>query len=203
MRDLNFFEAYIEKREFKLDRKLIYGTLAILALVLFVALSLLNQYNIKQEEATVAKLRAIAEDESTLRKVEEIKEREEEVAEFRDSVEKIILLDENLQETDIISARLLGEITSKMPESMVMSSMSLGMTNIQIVGLTDDKWSVADFARGLESIEELGEIFVSNISNEEDYYTYNIDILVREIISEEDVIVDDEVIEEVDEEDQD
>lgn len=203
MRDLNFFEPYIDKKEFKLDRKLIYSTLAVLIVIVFGFISILNHFNIKQEEATIAKLRLVAEDEQTLEKVAEIKEQEEEIGEFRDSVEKIVLLDESLQETDIISGKLLGEITSKMPNTVAMSSISLGMSDIQIVGVADDKWSIAEFGRGLEGIEDLGEVFVSNISNQQGYFGFNISILIDEIIKEEDVIVDDELIEEVDEEDQD
>lgn len=196
MRDLNFFEPYIEKKEFKLDRKLIYTTLAILVVAVFAMITLLNYFEIKQEEATIAKLREVAEDEETLRKVAEIKDQEEEIGEFRDSVEKIVLLDESLQETDIISGRLLGEITSKMPNEITMSSMSLGMSDVQIVGVADDKWSVAEFAKGLEEIEELGDVFVSNISNEQGYFSFSLNIMIDEIIKEEEVIEDEEIIDE-------
>lgn len=194
MKDLNFFEPYIEKREFKLDRKLIYTSLGLLVVLIFFVYSIFNYILIKQDEKTVASLKEIVEDADTLEKVAEIKVKEEEVAEFRDSVQKIVLLDESLQETDIISGKLLNDITGQMPSNLVITSISMGIADIQIVGVSDDKWSIAEFGKGLEDIEDLGDVFVSNISSEMDHYGFNINIMI------EDVIIDEELIEETDEE---
>lgn len=190
MRDLNFFEPYIEKKQFKLDRKLIYSSLGILVVLVFFAYSTLNYINIKQDEKLVESLREIAENEKTLKKVEEIKAKEVEVQDFKESVEKIILLDKNLEKTDIISERLLDDITGKMPSELFITSITMGTSDIQMVGLAEDKWSIAEFEKGLEGIDTLGDVFVSNISNQQNHYSFNINIMI------EDVMVDGEISEE-------
>ena len=182
MRDLNFFEPYIEKKQFKIDRKLVYSSLGILVVLVFLMYSIFNYITIKQEEKIVASLKDIAENEKTLEKVAEIKEKEVEVAEFRESVEKIILLDENLEKTDIISQKLIDDITRKMPSELFITSITMGTSDIQIVGVAEDKWSVAEFEKGLESVDGIGSVFVSNISNQDGHYGFNINIMIEDVI---------------------
>lgn len=194
MRDLNFFEAYIEKREFKLDRKLIYSSLGLLIVLLFFMYSIFNYINIKQEEKIVASLKEIAENEKTLEKVEEIKDKEIEVAEFKKSVGKIILLDESLEETDIISKGLLDDINKNMPSGVFITSITMNTSEIHIVGIAEDKWGIAEFGKGLEDIDYLGDVFVSNISNQEDHYSFNINIMAGDVMI--DAEIDEDIIEE-------
>lgn len=182
MRDINFFEDYVDKNQFKIDKKLIFSSLLLLLVLAFFMFSIFNYISIKQDEKVVASLKEIAEDEKTLEKVAEIKEREIEVSEFRESVEKIILLDENLEKTDIISKKLIDDITRKMPDELFITSISMGTSDIQIVGVAEDKWSVAEFEKGLESIDDFDDTFVSNITKEEEYYSFNINILIEDVM---------------------
>lgn len=182
MRDLNFFEPYIDKKDFKFDRKLVYSSIGIFIVLLFFMYSIFNYLIIRQEEKNVASLQSVAEDPQTLEKVEEIKLKEREVGEFRESVEKIILLDKSLDDVDIINKNLLDQINRKMPKGLFISSMTMGIYDVEIVGVSDDKWSIAEFGRGLEEIYDLGDVFVSNISNEDGHYSFNINIIVKDVI---------------------
>lgn len=125
MRDLNFFEPYIDKKDFKFDRKLVYSSIGIFIVLLFFMYSIFNYLIIRQEEKNVASLQSVAEDPQTLEKVEEIKLKEREVGEFRESVEKIILLDKSLDDVDIINKNLLDQINRKMPKGLFISSMTM------------------------------------------------------------------------------
>lgn len=189
MKDLNFFEPYIEKREFKVDRKLVYASLGILIVIIFFVYSVFNYILIRQEEKTIASLKEIGDNEQTLQKIEEIKEKQAEVEEFRESVDKIVMLDESLQKTDKIASNLLEDITRKMPNEVFITSISISASDIQIVGIAEDNWSIAEFGRGLEDID-LGDVFISNISNQDNHYNFNINIMT------EDVIGDGEIVEE-------
>lgn len=181
MRDLNFFEDYVEKRDLKVDRKLIYFTLASFVILAFITYTVFNYLIIRQETKTVESLRAIAENPKTLAKVEEIKEKEIEVNDFRDSVGKIRRLNEIIESKDIISETLLDKIVLKMPEDLFLTSIGIRSSDIQLVGMSKDKWSIADFEKGLETLDNVEDIFISNITLQEDYYNFNINITLEDV----------------------
>ena len=195
MRDLNFFEPYIEKSDFKFDKKIILFAAAMFAILSFVSYSLYNSIIIRQEIRMVENLKSTAENPRTLNKVEEIEEKEIEVSEFREAVVKIRFLDETIAEKDIIDQALLDKITSRMPADLFLTSLSIYNREIQIVGISKEKLSIAELEKGLEDIEDAEEIFISNISLEEDFYNFTININLRDVDGDGEEITE-EVIEE-------
>lgn len=181
MKDLNFFEPYIEKSEFKIDKKLIVAGVLIFAFLSLSTYTIYNSMIIKQEARIVQSLKDTAENATTLKKVEEIREKENEVTEFRESVEKIRYLDQIIAEEDIIDEDLLGTINSRIPEDLFLTSLSIYNHEIQIVGISKDKWSIAELEKGLEDIENLEEIFISNISLQDDFYNFTINITLKDV----------------------
>ena len=195
MRDLNFFEHYIDKRDLKFDRKLIYSSIGIFIVLIFFMYSIFNHVVIRQEEKVVSSLKSVVENEKTIKRVEDIKLKEKELLEFRDSVEKIMILNANLDEIDIINKDLIDEINRKMPKEMYMSSMTIGADELKIIGVSDDKWSIAEFGKGLEDVYDLGDVFISNISSKDGNYIFNIDIISKDVIidAESDEIPEEEI----------
>lgn len=181
MKDLNFFEQYIEKREVKIDKKLIYFTLSSFVILSLITYIIYNTMLIKQGTQMVENLRSTSENAKTLGKVESIKVKQAEVAEFKESVDKIKQLDKTLEGRDVIDEKLLDMITSKIPEYLFLTSLSINGRDIQLVGIASDKWSIAELQRGLEDLLDVEESFVSNISLEEDHYNFNINITLKDV----------------------
>lgn len=182
MRDINFFEQYIEKREVKIDKKLIYFTLSSFLILSLITYIIYNAMLIKQDSIMVENLRSTAENIKTVEKAESIKAKQIEVAEFKESVDKIKQLNKTLEGRDVIDEKLLDMITSKIPEDLFLTSMSINGRDIQIVGIADDKWSIAELQKGLEDLLDVEESFVSNISLQEDHYNFNINITLKDVI---------------------
>lgn len=179
MRDLNFFEPYVEKKEFKIDRKLVYFTLSSLVVLLLAVYFVFNAIIIKQETKIVESLRSTAEDPRTLEKVNEIKDKEIEVNDFRNSVDKITQLDKTIENRDIVDESLLNDITSKIPDDLSLTSLSIHNREVNIVGISRDKWSIAEFEKGLENLDIHEDIFISNISLQETYYNFSVNMVLR------------------------
>ena len=196
MRDLNFFEPYIEKKEGKMDKKVIAIALAMLALLSFVTFTVYNSIIIRQQDSMVQSLKTTAENPRSVEKVEEISQKEIEVAEFREAVEKIRYLDETLAKRDIIDEALLDKITSRMPENLFLTSLSIYNREIQIVGIARDKLSIAELERGLKDIKDAEEIFISNISLEEDFYNFTINISLKDVDGNGEEVTEEELDEE-------
>ena len=181
MRDLNFFEPYIDKREFKITLPRILFGLIVLYLIYTIVFGIFNQNQIRLLEGDVNDLRSIAENPKTVEKVAQIKELEAEVMTFEEEVNKIKEMDRVVEASSIIDEDYLYLITSKMPEDLFFTSLSVNNREIQIVGISKDKWAVAEFSKGLGDIDNVEEIFVSNISGQEDYYSFSMMIILKEV----------------------
>lgn len=176
MKDLNFFESYIEKKKLKIDKRIVSFGILTFTLLSLLAYIIYSSIMIKEQDRIVESLRITAKNPGTLKKVMEIQEKEIEVNEFRESVERIRYLDEVIGKKDIIDGKLLEIITSKMPEDLFLTSLSIYNGEIQIVGIAKDKLSIAELEKGLEDLENLDQIFISSISFKEDFYNFTINI---------------------------
>lgn len=181
MRDLNFFENYIEKDQFKIDKKIVCFALSIFLVLFFCTYSLYNHILIKQEISVVNNLKSVAENPELLSKIDKIQERKIEVSKFKDSVGRIRELDQIMESKDIINELLLDSIISIMPEDLFLTSIGINNDDIQLVGIAGGKRSIAEFEKGLEMLENVEEIFVSNISLQEDYYNFNVSIIMGDV----------------------
>src|SRR5699024_3770690 len=130
------------------------------------------------ETSVVNNLKSVAENPELLSKIDKIQERKIEVSKFKDSVVKIRKLDQIIESKDIINELLLDSIISIMPEDLFLTSIGINNDDIQLVGIAGGKRSIAEFEKGLEMLENVEEIFVSNISLQEDYYNFNVSIIM-------------------------
>lgn len=201
MKDLNFFENYIEKSELNIDKRLILYFLAMTLAVILLFYTLFNQIKIRQLSRDVKKLQVILEDERINNKMKEIEEKQIEVKEFNESLEMVRILDKGIEEDSVIDSYFLDNITSKMPEDVFFTSISMYTDSIQIVGNSKDKWAIAQLGKNLETIEDFHEIFISNISSEEGYYNFVLNISLKDVnIDEEESIEEETEGEETDKE---
>lgn len=182
MRDLNFFEPYIEKREFKLNKMFFVYLVIGIGLLYLLGSGAYNQLKIVALNSEVNELQAIAENPNTVNKVSEVMAMEQEVNTFREEVVKIKTVDEKIKNDEIIDDDLLISITSKLPEGLFLTSITVQNREIQLLGVSQDRWTVAEFAKGLEALENVDTIYISNISQVEHYYNYNINISLKDVM---------------------
>lgn len=184
MRDLNFFEPYIEKKEFKANKQWILFTLLGMMLILLLFKGIWNQMKLYRLSSEVHQLKTIAEDPATLERVNGIKEQEAEINQFKDEVDHIKLLDALIEGENIIDGDLLYLISSRLPKDAFLTSLNIFSDEMNLRGIAQDTWSVAEFSKGLEYIEEVDEIFISDISQESDFYHFNINIILKGGVSD-------------------
>ncbi|MCF6465635.1 PilN domain-containing protein [Clostridium sp. Cult2] len=181
MKDLNFFESYIEKSEFRIDKQWIYYSVAILLIFFIIFYSLFNQIKIRKMSKDISKLKSILEDSRINKRVEEIELKEKELNQYKESLDRIKLVDESVEDNSIIDDYLLDTITSRMPEDVFFTSISIYTDHMELVGISGDKWSVANLGKSLESVEEFKEIFISSISKEDKYYNFILNINLKDV----------------------
>lgn len=183
MSDLNFFEPYIEKREFKFNRMVLLYTLFALCIAGIAAKGVYNQFHIFMLQGQVDGKREVAEDPKTVKKYNEIKELENEMSVFKEEVDKIVKLDKNIAKNDIVSEDLVSEIKSKMPADLFMTNFSVSGREMQISGVAKDSYSIAEFSKSLKLIKDIESVFVSNINNnkEEGNYSFVLNTTFKEV----------------------
>ncbi|MGM0395600.1 MAG: PilN domain-containing protein [Bacillota bacterium] len=182
MRDLNFFDPFIEKKQFAFNKMIL---LYILLFAIILGLGIvagINQMKINALQKEVASLRQVAEDPKTVKRVAEIQAFADETDQFREEVERIRALDQNIQARDIIGENLLDDINVKLPEGVFLGNLSLSGNEIRISGFAEDRYSIAEFAKGLENLSVSDQAFVSNISAVENYYRFNLDLSLKEVL---------------------
>ena len=150
MKDLNFFEPYIEKKEINIDKRLVFSLLGLLLTICILSYTILNQIRIRRIERDVGKLKATVEDERINKRVKGIENKKKEVAEFKQSLDKIKLIDDLVKEESFIDVYLLESITSSMPEDVFFTSISIYDDSIQIVGVSKNKYSIAELGKSLK-----------------------------------------------------
>lgn len=181
MRDLNFFEPYIDKKSTKISFLTVLYSLIGLSLLIVVILGVYNQLKISNLNKDVNYREAIVNDPQTVKKVEEIKKFDEEVAQFKSEVEKIVALDKNIVENENITPDLFKEISKKLPEGVFISSLQASNANLSISGFSMDRYSIAEFQKGLETIDIITSTFVPSITKVDSYYRFDISAGIKEV----------------------
>ena len=191
MRDLNFFESYVEKKQFKFDKIIILYFLLILCVIGTFANGIYNQNRISTLEDQIEDRLEVTENLKIVDKVNVIKELEKELTTFKEEVDKIIELDKKIEENNIIGEELLYDIKSRMPDGLFLTSFTAKGRNVQIAGVATDAYSIAEFSKGIELIENIESIFVSNINNVDNYQKFVLNLTFQDVNIDEDQAAED------------
>lgn len=179
MKDLNFFDNYIENRELKISKKItLFIFLAIFFLTLLVY-GIGNQVKIIKLSSQVNSLKILASNPDRLKLVSDVNKQEDEVNQFKIEVEQITDLNLAIENGNIINEDLLKMITHSKPESIFLNIINILQNEIYIGGVSKDKWSIAEFGKGIEYIDNVNKVFISNISKNEDHYNFDLNITFR------------------------
>lgn len=182
MRDLNFFEPSIDKKQFKLNKLVLLYALLFIVIMGLSIFAGMNQIQINALEKEVNSLSEVANNPETVKRVSEIQAFADETAQFRQEVENIRILDENIQARDVIGEDILEQINVKLPEGVFLTNLSISGRTISISGFGEDRYSIAEFSKGLEELPSTSSVFVSNISAVESYYSFNLDLQLEEVL---------------------
>lgn len=176
MKDINFFLPFVEKRKVKFNNTFFLSILFLLFALSVIGYGTINHLKINKLQAQTAELRLSAKDPKIVAKVEEIRAEEEELNRLTLEVEEIQNLKVSVEEKDIIGADYINNIIMKRPIDLFLTNLYITQESVSITGITNNRLSVAEFAKGLKEIESLGDIFVSSISREESKTDYNFNL---------------------------
>lgn len=180
MKDLNFFESYNKKREKTFNKDIILY--AAIGLLFFSILSyaIINYIEIRKLRADVLMLEKEVEYKNRDKRIKEILDKEKDINELKLKIDNLKNLDCYITKNDIISEMLLYEITKRVPETVFLYSMVVNTNAIKIEAKSKNKNSIAQFEHNLNEVEDFQEVFIPQIINYEDYYSFTIEIKLKE-----------------------
>lgn len=180
MKDINFFSSYVDKNKVKFDNTFFLAILFLAFSISLLGYSVVNQFRINKLEDKVVEFKQVVENPKTLKKLEDIKKDEEELAELNKEVSEIRVLKNLVLEKDVISSAYIESIISKKPSDLFFTSFNIASESVIITGISDSRLSVAKLAKGLETIEVFTDVFISNITKDEKNYKFEIEISLLE-----------------------
>lgn len=180
MKDLNFFSSYSRKKDKRINKDyLIYGIILLFSFSM-IFYGTINYFKIRKLNIELFDLEKKVEEVESNKKIKEILNRENGVGELKANIAGLKTLDEYVDRIDIINEDLLFEVENSIPSNVFLKTMVLNYDLIRIEGKSQDKESIAQFQHNLENLDAFDEVFVPQISYNENHYSFSMDIKFKE-----------------------
>ena len=181
MKDLNFFESYIVKKRLSVKREYVYYLIILTFGIIMLIYAILNQMKIINLRKEIDKMKEITEDSSIINKVDEINIKRKELNTLKEYIDEIRLQYSYIDENSKIDNTLLEMLASSIPEGLFLTSVSVYSGEINVVGRAKDELLIAQLSNNLKLYKPFKEVFISSISKENQYYSFNMDISLKEV----------------------
>jgi len=178
MNDMNFFSSYNSKRVKKdIEKPVIFiKGLAVLVLIGIIAYGAFNYFSIRKLGKEIIALNTELEAVRKEPRLEGIIAMEKEAALLKEDLSGLYALDKYIDSRDTINELLLEAIRVNTPPELFLDAMLMNQQSIKIEGKSKDKESIAQFEHNLREAEGLEKVFVSQVTNENGYYSFYMDI---------------------------
>mgnify|MGYP000891568960 FL=1 len=178
MNDMNFFSSYNSKRVKKdIEKPVIFiKGLAVLVLIGIIAYGAFNYFSIRKLGKEIIALNTELEAVRKEPRLEGIIAMEKEAALLKEDLSGLYALDKYIDSRDTINELLLEAIRVNTPPELFLDAMLMNQQSIKIEGKSKDKESIAQFEHNLREAEGLEKVFVSQVTDENGYYSFYMDI---------------------------
>lgn len=178
MNDMNFFSSYNSKRVKKdIEKPVIFiKGLAVLVLIGIIAYGAFNYFSIRKLGKEIIALNTELEAVRKEPRLEGIIAMEKEAALLKEDLSGLYALDKYIDSRDTINELLLEAIRVNTPAELFLDAMLMNQQSIKIEGKSKDKESIAQFEHNLREAEGLEKVFVSQVTDENGYYSFYMDI---------------------------
>lgn len=190
MKDFNFFEPYLDKREISGPNVLIFYAVALVVVLGLIIYPLINVFKINSLKKSVTAMKTSLESSTIYERLDIVEQKKEKVSEME---EKSLLLndaDKIIESRDVVNDLLLNRITEKIPKEVFLKSLNLSADLIQMQGMATDNLAVACLETNLKSDKGFKDIYISNISLRDGLYDFSISFALEDT-EESDVEQDD------------
>lgn len=183
MRDFNFFEVYNGKKMNDQQAKLAT------ALTFFVAFlfvfPFVNLFIIHRAEQKVASVSALATASSTNEQKMDIEMKKAKIEELKAKYVQIKQAASEIKIRDNINDFLIYTIRDAMPDDLYFQSIVCEGPKVQIQGVAQNPLAIANFQFNLNNTPYFDVIYIPNITEEIEGYTFEMNFSIKDVIEDE------------------
>ncbi len=196
MRDFNFFEPYLDKKDVSSWNNLILyiiGAVLVLGLIIF---PVVNGIKINSLKKNITVMKNNLESSDTYERINIVEQKEEKLAELEQKLSLLESVDRVIESRDLVNDVLLERVTNKVPKDVYFKSLSLSQGQIQIQGGANHNLAIAHLENNLKSDDTFKDIYIPSISLSEGIYNFSINFALNDDFIE-DSIEEDETEEDI------
>lgn len=181
MKDFNFFEPFVEPKKVSGgdDKKILITVAAVVAALAVIAVPAYQQINMLLMKRSIAQYESLLSEESSKRKVAEIEQKETLLSSLKTQSGKVEKINGELNKQDQIGGHIVSAISESLAEDVFINRMSIEKSAISLDGVAKEKEGVASFQNNLRRVPYFEDIFVPNISAENDYNNFTLDMILK------------------------
>ncbi len=188
MKDFNFFSFYVEGGKNK-RIPLLYGALTV-TLVGLVVISVfgLNYIKIRSLNKEIASMEQVINSSENRIKLKEIEEEDKKISIMKEYYTKVEPIDSEITTKDVLSSKLISEVSSCIPKDVYFKSISMDPSGIQIQGDGRSRIAIAEFQHKLKALETVKNVHIASIrkaSEEKQTYAFSLKCVLKDVESNE------------------
>jgi type IV pilus assembly protein PilN len=175
MKDFNFF-GYLLKKQKSRNNKIINITGAIsVTAIAMIAIFLVNLFSIKDLEKEIEKNEKLMNYESYDELVKEIKEKQDVLSIVEQYNNILVGIEGIINYGDNINEQLMIEINNTIPNQVTLEYISFDAESFYLDGVATSRQSIAEFQHNLKSTGLFESVHISNISTDEDDFSFDVE----------------------------
>ena len=180
MRDTNFFEPYIDKKEIDFKGKkmvlLVIASTLTVALILFPIVNKIRFYRMNKEITRID-----AEINSSQNKIRksQVEGKRQEIADLKEKDKTLELIADDFYKRDNVGDFLVLSITDAMTDGMFLKSIDITGDELMVSGIAKEKKDIARLERNFRRVVYFQDVFIPSITLNENYYEFGVNIKIN------------------------
>ena len=179
MKDFNFFEPYLDKKEISNYNILILYAVISITILGLITYPLINVFRITFLKKNIATMKTSLESSDLYKQLNIVEQRKEEITKMEEQLSLIKDIDKVIESRNVINDLLLNKITNKVPKDVFFESLNLSSNQIQIQGSATNNLAIAQFENNLKSDKYFKDIYIPSISLNEGLYNFSISFALK------------------------
>lgn len=180
MKDTNFFEPYVETREFNFKgKKMIIPIVLALIVFIIVTFPLVNKIRIYRMNREIVKIDKEVNSTQNKIKKQTIETKRLEIANLKEKDAMLTVITDDFSKKDNVGDFLVYSITDSMTGDMFLKSLEITGDEAIVIGISKEKESIARLERSLRRISYFKDVFIPNITMQEEFYEFTVNIKIN------------------------
>ncbi len=180
MKDFNFFEPYLDKKEISSYNNIILYTVAAVVVLGMIIYPLVNVFKISSLKKHVAAMKTNLESSDIYERLDVVKQKKEKLSETEERLSLLKDVDNVIEGKDVINDSLLNKITGKVPKDAFLKSLNLSPAQIRIEGTATNNLAVAHLENNLRSDTDFKDVYIPSISLREGLHDFSINFALND-----------------------